>query len=400
MNRSFVAVLLACVCLMVGSSCTKAVTSSPLPTSLTPAGSTPWPSPSHGFSAPALPSLPTDDKEKVDQSIVVVYGSDGKSATGVVVGDGSQVLTTWDFEASKADGFKIMAPGGTAYESSIQAFDSRTALLLLRAEGMKLPAASIGDIQTLKSGQEVIAREWNLPGEFIKVHVLASVYSDNFSLGFALSYPREVINTNNLTRINQGAIVTDVQGSLLGVVGVDYMTLMPHPHTNPFVPGVAGVIPEAGVLSSNAYQQIWANGPLQILIANQSGTRSGGYLQNYDAVTQAIKELEHNLGASLAASELKEYQGIGATPSDGITLTTAYAWPVSLRSADGKFLANAKWVGIQWNRSNNQPNRLFYGSKILTVDGGFLIAGNVNTLAQIVSPLIPNNGPVIAPTPR
>jgi hypothetical protein len=381
------------------SSPPSAISTSPSLTSNPTAKPNPWPAPSHGFSTPALPPLSSDDQEAVDQSIVMVWGSDGNYATGVVIGDGNQVLTTWDFEASKADGFKIMAPGGIAYESSIQAFDSRTALMLLQTEGMKIPAAHFGDILTIKTGQEVVAREWHLPGEFSKVQLLTASYTDTFPHFFSVHYPMEVIQANQVKRINQGAIVTDMQGNLLGIVGVDYMTLMPHPHPSPFVPSVAGVIPAAGVLSSNTTRQLWENGPLQIIIANQSGTRSGGYLQNYDAVTQAIKELENDLGASLAASELKEYQGNGATSSDGITVTAAYAWPVNLLSSDGKLLTSARWVGIQWNRSNNTPNRLFYGSKISTVDGGFLIAGDITALDQAFSPLIPN-GTVTAPTPR
>jgi hypothetical protein len=274
-----------------------------------------------------------------------------------------------------------MAPGGKTYESTIQAFDSRNALLLLKMEGMKLPAASIGDVQTLKAGQEVNVRQWILPGEFSKVPMLARNGTGTYPKYISIYYPLETIQQNKVKSVTHGSIVTDLQGSILGVVGVDYMKLMAHPHPSPFVPNVAAIIPGAGVLSSDAVRQPWVNGPLQIILTRQGGSVITTDSPNYDAISIALREIESNLGIPLSKEELKGYPGLGPGIPDGTLLTVAYAWPVSLYS-NGKYLADAKWVSIQWNRNNEAPNLLFYGNKILVVEGGFKIESDIN-LSQI-----------------
>ena len=105
--------------------------------------------------------------------------------------------------------------------------------------------------------------------------------------------------------------------------------------------------------------------------------------------------IENNLGSSLPGSELKAYQETYANYS----LTVAYAWPVNLLSTDRKFSASAKWVDIQWNRGDNSPNALFYGSKIKTVDGGFQITAGIDDLAQAVSLAYPDLRPPTSISP-
>jgi hypothetical protein len=79
-----------------------------------------------------------------------------------------------------------------------------------------------------------------------------------------------------------------------------------------------------------------------------------------------------------------------------------------LRSAGGALLADAKFIVIQWDRSDGKPSRLLYGKDCaglfegkylypLVLDGGFQIAGSVATLEQAISSLIPGgvNGTLI-----
>jgi hypothetical protein len=103
-----------------------------------------------------LPTLIASNQDLIDKSIVQVWGIGNDHSTGLVVGDGNQILTTWNFEDwNPTPYFNIMIPGGGSYRADIQAFDSRTAMTLLKADVMNLPTAPIGDPQKLIAGQEV-----------------------------------------------------------------------------------------------------------------------------------------------------------------------------------------------------------------------------------------------------
>jgi hypothetical protein len=71
-------------------------------------------------------------------------------------------------------------------------------------------------------------------------------------------------------------------------------------------------------------------------------------------------------------------------------------------------LASVGLVVIQWDRGDNEPNRLFYGKNSTelfdgiyrpgqTFDGGFEIKGSITALNQAVSSFVPAivNGTVI-----
>jgi len=47
---------------------------------------------------------------------------------------------------------------------------------------------------------------------------------------------------------------------------------------------------------------------------------------------------------------------------DGSLLTAVFPNPVNLRGTDGTVLAQAKWVSIQWGRSDSKPSFVVYGS--------------------------------------
>ena len=45
-------------------------------------------------------------------------------------------------------------------------------------------------------------------------------------------------------------------------------------------------------------------------------------------------------------------------------------------------------VGIQWNRSEDKPNRLLYGSTTYAVEGAYSIEGDIGDLIQILQPVL------------
>jgi hypothetical protein len=158
------------------------------------------------------------------------------------------------------------------------------------------------------------------------------------------------------------------------------------------------------LLSPNQRQAILANGPLQVIYNSPSGgaIRDDALFDNadYDAIAQGLTLAEKNLGLALPASEWKDagWWGVSLNNRSGPAIAAAYAWPVSLFSSDGKLLGEAKWVTVQ--TLCNGPNRLFYGTEIGTVTGGFLvsehISGDISALEQAVAQVyFPNSSPTM-----
>jgi hypothetical protein len=65
-------------------------------------------------------------------------------------------------------------------------------------------------------------------------------------------------------------------------------------------------------------------------------------------------------------------------------LTTIFPRPVNLCNTAGTVLAQAKWVGIQWDRSNGKLSRVVYGSKAYTIDGSFEIISDTSILDNVL----------------
>jgi len=120
-----------------------------------PANESPPSQPSETESPPVSPAITISI---VDEAIVQVWDSDILAATGIVTGDGSQVLTVINFEESVPNGLDVVAAGSDRYHASIQAIDPRTGVTLLKIEATSLPVASTGDVTSLVPNQQLIAR--------------------------------------------------------------------------------------------------------------------------------------------------------------------------------------------------------------------------------------------------
>jgi hypothetical protein len=97
----------------------------------------------------------------------------------------------------------------------------------------------------------------------------------------------------------------------------------------------------------------------------------------------------NELGAPLSTSDLPHtflsYTWSNAIPqsSDGHLLTTIFPRPVNLCNSAGTVLAQAKWIGIQWDRSNGKLSRVVYGSTAYMIDGSFEIIGDTSVLDSV-----------------
>lgn len=348
--------------------------------------------------------------EPVDKTIVQVWEpsnasgeSDELEAFGVVVGDGSQVLTVVNYEEYNPGELEVVLPVRGKYSASIQAIDSRSGATLLKLKDARLPAATLGNSTTINTGQQVIIRGWTGPElVYKKTPALISSFQYTLPLAFNVDLTDEARQEGGWVSA-QGAVVTDEKGNVLGLESIDYYRLAPRLGYMGYIPPIISINSALELLAPDASQQPWANGPLLFNVNAKNG-RSGvydGFVNDYATVANAIQNVLTELGKPLSASDLPP-QGYFwyAWPnesSDGTLLTTVYPRPVELRDSEGKVLVQAKWVGIQWGRSEGKPNRLFYGTVAYTVAGSFEIVGDVTNLASAVRTMI--NNPYIRTAP-
>ncbi len=332
----------------------------------------------------------TEKTTRLDESIVQVWQSGELATTGVVVGDGKQVLTVLNYEVDTPESMdlSVVVPG-REYDAQVQAIDSRTGATLLRIEGANLSKANVGDIQALLPGQELLVRGWRSPStgdepEFGETPVLYGDEQDDFPvIFFHVGFLPDAIAEGRFSAIGQGAVVTDESGNVLGLVGINYHEVFPHSTPIGYIPAVAGIETALELLSPNASQKPWANGPLLFSLDSRGVTWThSGPLPEYDNMTTSLQELFGKMGEPLPSAELPaDFYEILREPlpaAEGI-LTVVYASPVDLRDIGGTVVARAKWVGIMYN-VQSKPFTLLYGSGRLVVEGGYILLANLNDL--------------------
>jgi hypothetical protein len=114
-------------------------------------------------------------------------------------------------------------------------------------------------------------------------------------------------------------------------------------------------------------------------------------VNNIENLDTTVMGLLDKLGESLPIDDMAQYSSglpIGFYPEEGITLVAAFTYPVELHDSGNNLLATAKWIGIQWDRSEGKPNRLIYGSTAYAVEGAYSIQGNISGLVQLLEPIL------------
>lgn len=338
----------------------------------------------------------------VDDSIVQVWEpatATGKSsallAFGVVVGDGSQVLTVLNYEDYTPDSLEVVLPGQGKYKASVEAIDPRTSTTLLQVEGARLPVAAIGDSATIKPDQPVLIRGW-LSTMFQKSPALIASYPGATTLYFYVNLTQEALDKGGWGVFEQGIAVTDVKDSVLGLVGPVYNKLILSTG-GPIgcIPPVVSINSALELLAPDVGSQPWAKGPAFSLITTKDSLTGHAPSQppiaNYNKMTEDIQTLLGTVGEQLPTSELpSDYRSISwgdPQSTDGTLLSVVYPRPVELRDTNGQLVVEAKWVGIQWGRSKGKPNRLLYGNiqhGAYIVEGGFTLKGDISALATAI----------------
>jgi hypothetical protein len=378
---------------------TVAVSSCATPETIVPQSASPSASPSRPRASAAQP---VTYAAALDEAVVQVWISDAElAATGVVVGDGTQILTVLNYETSTPENADIVTTSGDRYRASVGAIESRTAATVLHLEGAGLPVAETGDSSVISPGGAVTALEWRRPyakdgpgtPELVKTALVAEPDPERRPVSFGVHFPNGVMPSGGVPPIGQGAIIADSQGRVIGLVGTDYNTLFPHPHAFGAIPGVAAIHIAIELLLPGAANGPYSNGPLLVIIRNPdgSGAMRGGQFPNYEAVSNALRGILSRTDGQVPQEDMpQDYRrmisGTVDEPADGTVVTVPYPRPVELKNPDGKLVGTGRWVGIQFGRSGGKPDRLFFGDGVLVVKGGFYIKGDISEFTRLVAP--------------
>jgi hypothetical protein len=186
-----------------------------------------------------------------------------------------------------------------------------------------------------------------------------------------------------------GAVVTDTNGKVIGLAEplhnhwVQRTGIPP-----PLITAMAGA---QDLLSGAISRQSWAQGPVLDVVGSNKGLSDyeAGVLTSaadYEKMSTDLSDPLVNLGEPTAVNDMN-FNNSWYFSVDGTVLVSVYPHLVDLQNAGGKTLAQARWVAIQWGRSEGKPNRLIYGTVPYVTQGGFEINGDITNLVQSVGPL-------------
>ena len=390
-----------CVCgLMILSVLTGCMTTTPTTTTATTSASistTASLTPITSRLTTSQTTSPTATSEPPNIPIVQVLipgsngGADVFEALGVPVGDGTTILTIINYEDYSPGELKVISPENGTFTATIQAIDARTGATLLKLDSGKLPPVTTRDSTTLNATEQLIVWDQNDSDSNLESTSIIgpNVSPDSSALDFSVVLPDGVENGGGVT---QGAVVVDQSGKVLGLESIWGYTLVMRTGYPGFIPPIISIDCTVELLSSIANQLPWANGPYLFsgnVIGPDNRNHNGNYLgfdRDYLPVATAVTQVLNELGGATSITDLpQEYLsysfGNQATESpDGSLLTMVFPRPVNLCNSSGIVLAQAKWVGIQWDRSGGKTSRVIYGSVAYVVQGSLEITGETSSL--------------------
>jgi hypothetical protein len=346
-----------------------------------------------------------------DDYVVQIWQPDAVSgqpavllAYGIVVDDGNHVLTVLDYEENTPDRLLVVSPEYGTFNASIQAIDYRTSATLLQLHDANLPVAEIGDISSLSSNQSqtVYIRGWAYSRTNGYMKCPANAYSsDNVApLFFSVSIPQEVTAMGKGWVDESGAVVTDKDGKAIGLLGRYWskllVVLLPAGYV--YLPLAININSALELLTDTTHTV----GPAVCVALTRLGSTDivpGNPpllpLNDIANLDTTVMGLLDKLGQPLSVDDLAQYSsGLPRFfhPEEGNMLTAAFTYAVELHDVDNNLLATAKWVGIQWARSEGKPNRLIYGSTAYVVEGAYSIEGDISGLVQLLEPVLSQLG--------
>jgi len=344
---------------------------------------------------PFIGAISCTHTSSIDDAVVQVWESDTMLSTGVIVDDGTHVLTIFEYRFSMPSSLDVVVQKHGRYRASVQAVDFRTGATLLKIQGGPFPVAAVSSVAP-EPNQQVLILEWSrVKGVEQKDGGIREILGDpvfhqipaTTVTGLKGSPPEFVVAPYAPQKrtlgvgVNLGDVVTDEKGNVLGLIGnTSWGLITAHPLEYPRT--AVGIESLSELMSPDAAQQIRARGPsaYSFVTPNSATAPSVGPI-NYEEVAVAIQELLNSIGKPLVVAELMAGYSSFPLPAGGTVLVAAYVFPIDLRTKDGTLLAQAKWVAIQWGNSG-KPNSLLYGSVPYEPQGAFELAGDIAILER------------------
>jgi len=350
---------------------------------------------------------------------------------GLVVGDGTQILTVFNYEYGTPSDVIITVNGGKEYKGYVQRIDPRTSATLIKLNNGKLPVAKIGDPEKLKPGQKVMINGWSDSQEnLIKTPAIVADFATAPPLCMNIQLSPEVSTSPTLGADyastmsipdGTGNVVTNEKNECVGFIGTYYEYLIVKGWLPvDAIPPVVKIDDALELIASDVDTQPWRDGPVLTLYTS---TDSGGFIENkgyysggllswtgeqklplsnnsailypYYELSDTLRKLAESLDAPIPSYELlSNFMDMISLPKNNLVgewLTATYRNSIDLKGINGKVLAQAKWIGIQWNRSTDKPDRLVYGyityrpgEVTYKVEGGYFLKSDITTLVESI----------------
>lgn len=350
--------------------------------------------------AAVVPSNKADDYVvQIWQPRTVSGEPEALIAFGIVVDDGNHVLTVLDYEEYTPDKLLVISPEYGTFNASIQAIDYRTSATLLQLHDANLPVAEIGNISSLalNESQRVYIRGWGSgTNEHMKCPADAYTWDDVSQSFFRVALAGEVISKGKGWVSKSGAVITDKHGKAIGLLGRYWSMLAVVYIPVGYLPLAININSALELLTDTSH----TNGPAMLVVLTDQPSVGTYFVpgdpphllaNSTENLVTDVTGLLGALGERLPLDDLAQYSSdlpLGFYPEEGNMLIAAFTYAVELRDSDNNSLATAKWIGIQWDRSEAKPNRLIYGSTAYAVEGAYSIEGDVSGLVQLIEPVL------------
>ena len=329
-----------------------------------------------------------DPADSVSRSIILVKmisfrtGEYERASSGVIFNDETRALAMIDYEKYSQDSIIIVTGDNRTYEAAIEAMDPRSGLAILKTQkAMSLPPVPTGELPGKEKSMVIWRYDWQ--GMLVSQSVNATppiVEPPWFQLRSNLFLGPEV---------DTGTVVIDKDGKVTGLV-IPYINSPVHAPTPSGPPAIiAGVTEVQKMLSGEYVRESWASGPAVISLASAVAHR--GILMTpdeYEWSSHLIATIMERLGEPVTATDFAVTHGTWSIRPDNHTVIALYTRPMELRNTEGRVLAEAKWIAIEWDRVDSLPDRLIYGTIPFETEGAFEITGNITDFEEMVSSIV------------
>lgn len=334
---------------------------------------------------PATTLSCNDPADSVSDSLIQVKmvsyetGNFETASYGAVFYDKYHALTVIDYERYNPESIVIVTGDNSMYEVSLEAVDSLSGLAVLKTQiPMNVPAITIGSLP--EEGDTVLAWEPDKEDRLVS-------YSLNVTSPFYDSLVFQ-LDTHPLRGpvFSTGSMITGKNGKLIGLV----MPLEKGIYTAIPRPFVAGVAEIPKVLSGEYEREARIDGPVRVDFGSRGRdfSRFLRSLVDYEKLSEILSEITSNLGEPAAATGIDFNGWNWYYPRDSAVLLSLYPDLIELKDTDGRMLAQARWIAIEWNRDDDQPDRLLYGTVPYTIQGAFELSANLTGFKELLSGIL------------